>query len=105
MRTMHVSPADLYKVLHETGIIMIGDSAHPMPILGGDGANHTIKDAVEVAESSASSLPAQPVWIGSDSSTRAGFIKQGVKEFYEKCLSRWERGIMDSEENIASMHD
>ncbi|KAF7513535.1 hypothetical protein GJ744_008829 [Endocarpon pusillum] len=105
MRTMHVSTADLHKVLDESGIIMIGDSAHPMPILGGDGANHAIKDAVEVAGLIASSLSAQPTRLGSDSSTRARFNKQAVKELYEKCWSRWQSGIMESEENIASMHD
>lgn len=105
MRTMLVSTPDLYKILDETGIIMIGDSVHPMPILGGDGANHAIEDAVELADFIATSLLAQSTSIESEGSTPAGFNKQGVNEFHGKCAGRWERGIVASQENIASMHD
>ncbi len=105
MRTMLLTTADLCKLLQETGIIMIGDSAHPMPILGGDGANHAIEDAVELAELIATSLSARPALAGSDGSTRACLNKQAVEEFYKKCAGRWERGVKDGEKNIASMHD
>jgi 2-polyprenyl-6-methoxyphenol hydroxylase-like FAD-dependent oxidoreductase len=43
-------PLDDLTRLAERRILLIGDAAHAMPILGGDGANATILDAVELAE-------------------------------------------------------
>ena len=70
----------------ESGILLIGDAAHAMPILGGEGANSAILDAVEFAERIASR--------GLDE----------VEGFYERMCSEWETEVKKSEEKLASMH-
>lgn len=100
MRTLLVSPADLRKLLYDNGVVIIGDSTHPMPILGGDGANHAMKDAVELAEVIAA--PASPTTPDLSSPTRLD--KTAVERFYDKCASRWRDAIRDSEERITRMH-
>ncbi|KAI9754352.1 MAG: cystathionine beta-lyase [Chaenotheca gracillima] len=53
MRSLTVGPEDLER-LASKGVVLLGDSAHAMPILGGEGANAAIMDALEMAEHIAS---------------------------------------------------
>jgi 2-polyprenyl-6-methoxyphenol hydroxylase-like FAD-dependent oxidoreductase len=49
MRTTSVSQEDL-RALAQKGIVLIGDAAHAHPIVGGNGANMAIQDALSLAE-------------------------------------------------------
>jgi 2-polyprenyl-6-methoxyphenol hydroxylase-like FAD-dependent oxidoreductase len=100
MRTLLVDAANLHNLLFNHGIVMIGESAHAMPILGGDGANHTIKDAVELAEVIATSTSGSI----SDESTRTRLGTTELVKFYDKCAKRWRDGVTHGQENIACMH-
>jgi 2-polyprenyl-6-methoxyphenol hydroxylase-like FAD-dependent oxidoreductase len=72
--------------LAESGVLLIRDAAHAMPILGGEGANSAILDAVGFVECIASR--------GLDE----------VERFYERMCSEWETEVKESEEKLASMH-
>lgn len=54
MRT-NLVPKDDLKDLAKDGIVLIGDAAHAQPIVGGNGANDAIADAVSLAEAIANS--------------------------------------------------
>lgn len=45
-----VIPLQDIQDLADCGVWLIGDAAHPMPILGGEGANEAITDAINLAE-------------------------------------------------------
>lgn len=49
MRTAHVPKEDLQN-LAQKGIVLMGDAAHAHPIVGGNGANLAIEDAIHLAE-------------------------------------------------------
>ena len=79
---------------------MIGDSAHALPILGGDGANHAMKDALELADVIAASTT-----LGEPSlSSVRGLDTAAIAQFYDECAHRWSEAITDSELKIARMH-
>jgi tyrosinase len=100
MRTLLVSPTHLRNLLSNNGVVMVGDSAHALPILGGDGANHAMKDACELAELiAASSIRADPAL-----SSHWALDRAAIAQFYDECAHRWENAVMDSERKIASMH-
>jgi len=85
MRDILVPLGDL-KSLAEKGVIAIGDAAHATPILGGEGANSAIADAVGLAE-----------WI----------LSQGVEEvsgFYDNIYGEWESEVKESEERLMLMN-
>ena len=48
-RYVHMSSTDLESAAKD-GVVFLGDSWHAMPIFGGEGGNHAILDAVELAE-------------------------------------------------------
>ncbi|KAH8658374.1 hypothetical protein BX600DRAFT_482716 [Xylariales sp. PMI_506] len=48
-RFVLMPPAD-FEAAAERGVVFLGDSCHAMPIFGGEGGNHAIVDAVELAE-------------------------------------------------------
>jgi tyrosinase len=104
MRTLLVDVANLHNLLFDHGVVMIGESVHAMPILGGDGANHTIKDAIELAEVIAASASASASASTSNESTRTGLDTTELIKFYDECASRWRDGVTDGQENIACMH-
>jgi 2-polyprenyl-6-methoxyphenol hydroxylase-like FAD-dependent oxidoreductase len=96
MRTTLPSRADLSS-LASHGIVLIGDSAHATPILGGNGANAAIQDAVELAEtiSISGKLNASdndPDWRGV------------IEAFYDRSYQRWKDEVEESERAIAEMH-
>lgn len=92
MRSVLVTADDLAK-LAENGVVMVGDSAHAAPILGGKGANHAIQDAIELAEV-----------ISASSSDALELDKAAIRDFYDRCASRWRKEVQDSEHSIAQMH-
>ena len=49
MRSVIPVLGEAHKLVSQ-GVMLIGDAAHAMPILGGEGANVAIQDAIELAE-------------------------------------------------------
>ncbi|KAH7417297.1 hypothetical protein BKA64DRAFT_739837 [Cadophora sp. MPI-SDFR-AT-0126] len=78
------------------GVILIGDAAHALPVLGGEVACFAARDAVELA----------------------GFVEEGMKAgmkagrnlvldaegFYEKMFGEWEDGAMIGDQRLREMH-
>ncbi|KAL8963041.1 MAG: hypothetical protein Q9193_000647 [Seirophora villosa] len=68
------------------GVLLIGDAAHAMPILGGDGANYAIKDGVDLAQH---------------------IVTHGTENFQAFAAARfntWKEGVEKSEKKLAIMH-
>jgi 2-polyprenyl-6-methoxyphenol hydroxylase-like FAD-dependent oxidoreductase len=85
MRTVLVPLPEL-KRLSDKAVFLIGDSAHAMPILGGEGATVAIWDAVDLVR-----------FITDDG-------VKGVGEFYDGRFSKWEAEVKRSEERLGKMH-
>lgn len=91
-RTLHwlirdvLVPAGTLTDFGERGVVLIGDSAHALPILGGEGANFAVRDAVELADI-----------IAEDS-------KEGLGEYFEVRHGQWEDGVNKARERLAEMH-
>ncbi|MCJ1307604.1 hypothetical protein MMC25_001251 [Agyrium rufum] len=85
MRSVLVDLPDLREAARK-GVLFMGDSVHGEPILGGEGANAVMRDAVELAE------------------RIAGSGTKGVREWYEVRYGDWVRGVERSERVIAEMH-
>jgi 2-polyprenyl-6-methoxyphenol hydroxylase-like FAD-dependent oxidoreductase len=86
MRTVLVPLPEL-KRLSDKAVFLIGDSAHAMPILGGEGANVAIWDAVDLVR-----------FITDEGA------KGVVEEFYDGRFSEWEAEVRRSEERLGKMH-
>lgn len=81
-----VVPLELCHNLASRGILLIGDTAHTMPILGGEGANLAIQDAFDLAEC-----------IAQD--------PQDLRGFYEETrYSDWTHTVAESERRLNDMH-
>ncbi|KAL2072544.1 hypothetical protein VTL71DRAFT_11887 [Oculimacula yallundae] len=91
MRDVLVPKLELER-LGKEGVVLIGDSAHALPILGGEGANFAIRDAVLLA----------------DSVKAAGEGGRGLDVdldgFYGRVYREWEDGIGMGEERLREMH-
>lgn len=85
MRTS-LTPLDKLIELSKRGVAFLGDSAHVMPILGGEGANFAIDDAVALAECIAANGAAR------------------MEDFYEERYGEWEGGVRDSGKRLREMH-
>jgi len=84
MRTILVPKNDLLS-LAQDDIVLMGDAAHAQPIVGGNGANEAISDAVSLAER----------------------IANGQTDFAEWVDSRyptWEESVTTAKANIESLH-
>ena len=79
-------PLEELKNLAEKGFLLIGDAAHATPILGGEGANSAIADAVQLAE-----------WMSSRG-------VEGLGGFYAKRYAEWQREVKESEEKLVAIH-
>ena len=101
MRTVLVARDDLNRLAEQSAVVMMGDSAHATPILGGHGASDAIEDAVRLADVIAR-CAAEPVGRGIDGDADAA---AAIREFYEEAWPRWRRGVEGSETAIADMHD
>ena len=85
MRSTMVPVRDIQD-LADRGVWLIGDAAHPMPILGGEGANRAIRDAVGLAEH-----------LSNVSTSKK-------KDFLGKRHQEWRRSVDESERRLSEMH-
>ncbi|KAK2628242.1 hypothetical protein QTJ16_002888 [Diplocarpon rosae] len=89
-RTLHwlmrdlLVPLEELRGLAERGVVVVGDAAHALPILGGDGACFAIRDAAALAEAIAH-----------------GKCLGGL---YEDLFSGWEEGVKKGRERLLDMH-
>ena len=85
MRSVTPDLANLQNAARNS-IIMVGDAAHAMPILGGQGANTAIQDAVNLAKVvSQSTMP-------------------DYKRFISDSYTIWAQAVRDSEQRLSDMH-
>ena len=85
MRSTLGNPTEI-RNLAEQGVLLLGDSIHAMPILGGEGANTAIKDGVDLAEY---------------------IVRHGVhnlQAFTDARYDAWKNGVEESERRLAEMH-
>ena len=68
------------------GVILVGDAAHAMPILGGEGANVAIMDGITLAEHIARRGP------------------EDLESFLFSRLEEWKNAVIDSERRLEEMH-
>lgn len=68
------------------GVLMIGDAVHAMPILGGDGGNVAIEDAIELAE------------------YLAKHGRNHLDKFMKLRFECWRKAIGDSETRLLGLH-
>lgn len=76
----------------------MGDAIHAQPIVGGNGANAAILDALALAE--AISSEEKRGWEGIE-----GNVKKGVSKWYDERYPEWEQGAVESQKAIARMHE
>ena len=86
MRTTSAPMPDLRTLLVKSGVCLIGDAIHAEPIVGGNGANAAIMDAMKLADA-----------ISSDE-------EDGVLKWYDEQHSIWVQGAEGSQKHIARMH-
>jgi tyrosinase len=86
MRTTSTPMSDLRDLLMESGVCLIGDATHAEPIVGGNGANAAIMDAMKLA----------------DAISSGG--KDGVLRWYDERHSKWVQGAEESQKHLARMH-
>ena len=67
--------------------MLLGDSVHALPILGGEGANEAIGYGMELGEHVATR--------GDD----------GFRDFLERRYATWQRSISESEGRLRDMHE
>ncbi|KAL8779210.1 MAG: hypothetical protein Q9213_007056 [Squamulea squamosa] len=85
MRSALGNQAELEHLANK-GILLVGDVIHAMPILGGEGANHALKDGVDLARH---------------------IVDHGTGSFQAFINARygtWKRGVEESEARLANMH-
>ena len=89
MRSVWVPLTD---VLHtaEKRIVMIGDAAHAMPIVAGEGASHALLDGLQLGKALGNAVNSSP--------------SQVVHDFYDAQHDRWETGIVHSEHCFSGLH-
>jgi 2-polyprenyl-6-methoxyphenol hydroxylase-like FAD-dependent oxidoreductase len=85
MRTVIVPKRELQD-LARNGIVLMGDAAHAQPIVGGNGANEAILDAVSLAE-------------------RLVGGEKDMGDWVDERYSQWERSENEAKANIDKMHD
>ncbi|KAL6713288.1 hypothetical protein ACLMJK_008753 [Lecanora helva] len=85
MRTAMGSEEDI-QGLADRGVLLVGDAAHAMPILGGEGGNTAMKDGVDLAE------------------CLFNHGLQGIKTFSAERYTTWKQGVEQSERRLNEMH-
>ncbi|KAK0516120.1 hypothetical protein JMJ35_002154 [Cladonia borealis] len=86
MRSLLV-PLEKLQELADQGILLIGDAAHTIPILGSEGANLAIKDGIDLANYLADNAFSQ------------------LRGFYGQRYPEWQRAMSESERRLFDMHD
>ncbi|KAI9053768.1 hypothetical protein LZ554_002717 [Drepanopeziza brunnea f. sp. 'monogermtubi'] len=88
-RTLHwlmrdlMVPREELEGLSKKGVLLIGDSAHALPILGGEGACFAVGDAVKLADA---------------------IEKERVDASYGEMYGEWEGAMKKGRETLARMH-
>ena len=82
----HMVPLEDLEDLADRGVWSIGDAAHPMPILGGDGANQAITDSIDLAKH------------------LSNVLTSGKNQFLEKRHRKWRTAVNESERKLSEMH-
>jgi 2-polyprenyl-6-methoxyphenol hydroxylase-like FAD-dependent oxidoreductase len=85
MRTTSVNVEDLLSLVSKN-IVLIGDSAHAQPILGGNGGNAAIKDGLDLA------------------AHIAEHRNNNLQSFIRTHAEVWQSGVEESVQRIATMH-
>ena len=78
---------DPVRRLARQGVILLGDAAHAMPILGGEGANLAIKDGIELGEYVASNKLGE------------------LSDFASARLGMWKDAVISGQSLLGKMHD
>ena len=86
MRSLLV-PLEKLQELADQGILLIGDAAHAMPILGSEGANWAFSDAIDLT-----------YYLADNALPR-------LRNFYENRYPDWEQAVSESEERLFEMHN
>ena len=93
MRDVLVEKYELVRLANErNGVFFIGDAAHALPILGGEGACLAVRDAVELAG------------FIEDGSGSCGELIADARTFYGSVFGDWEERNRMSEERLRQMH-
>ena len=87
MRHVHVPLSELLQSASNR-TALIGDAAHAMPIVGGEGANHALLDGIELGEAIAAHR--NPC--------------EAVEHFYQQQHDRWAHGVEHSIKQFSSLH-
>jgi tyrosinase len=87
MRTTSAPLPELRDLLARTGVCLMGDAVHAEPILGGNGANAAIVDALMLADAISSNE------------------QDNVLNWYNERYSKWLQGVEESQTSIARMHE
>jgi tyrosinase len=87
MRTTSTPLPDLQEILAKRQVCFLGDAVHAEPIVGGNGANASIIDAITLAD------------------TIANGEEDAISSWYDKRYPVWKQGKEESEKSIAKMHE
>lgn len=90
MRSVRVPKVDLMETA-EKSIVLVGDAAHAMPIVAGQGANHALLDGVQLGKALGNAVDSH--------------LYQAVLGFYDTQHDRWETGVVRSEQSFLGLHD
>lgn len=89
MRSVRIPQNDLLQTA-EKSIVMIGDAAHAMPIVAGDGASHALLDGILLGKALGNAVNSAP--------------SRAVQRFYDAQHGRWEAGTVYSEQCFSALH-
>jgi 2-polyprenyl-6-methoxyphenol hydroxylase-like FAD-dependent oxidoreductase len=87
---MTLVPKDKLQNLATSGVVLIGDAAHALPIVGGNGANAAIQDAA--------SLAAQ---IAKEQETSESILHTWIDQMHPT----WSQSVQYATENIRALHN
>ncbi|KAK9897959.1 FAD/NAD(P)-binding domain-containing protein [Cystobasidium minutum MCA 4210] len=88
LRSIELQEGDLERL--PKGVVVIGDAAHGTPILGGDGAEQAIQDAIALSK------------VIGEASDKEMDVK--LREFSKAALLRWKESVKDSISRLEQMH-
>lgn len=86
MRTLLPPLSDIQRLAEDTRVCFIGEAIHAEPIVGGNGANAAILDALSLAEQIANG------------------DRASISNWYKEMYPVWTKGVERSRESIANMH-